>query len=73
MPLNQTNQKFRLSEWALLGSNQRPPDYESDALTGWAKGPSADEQEKAPRLNETRNFQVQGPIGRSEAKLRTGA
>ena len=21
-------------QWALLGSNQRPPDYESDALTG---------------------------------------
>ncbi len=21
-------------KWALLGSNQRPPDYESDALTG---------------------------------------
>ena len=25
--------------WALLGSNQVPPDYESDALTEWAKGP----------------------------------
>jgi len=22
--------KYRLSEWALLGSNQRPPDYESE-------------------------------------------
>ena len=25
--------------WTLPGSNQRPSDYESDALTDWAKGP----------------------------------
>ena len=27
-------------KWTLLELNQRPSDYESDALTNWAKGPS---------------------------------
>ena len=26
-------------KWTLLGTIQRPSDYESDALTNWAKGP----------------------------------
>ena len=26
-------------KWTLLDLNQRPSDYESDALTIWAKGP----------------------------------
>ena len=26
-------------EWAQLGTIQRPPDYESGALTSWAMGP----------------------------------
>ena len=30
---------LRLFEWARMGLNHRPSDYESDALTNWATGP----------------------------------
>ena len=30
-----------LSMWAQKGSNLRPPDYESGALTNWAMGPNS--------------------------------
>ena len=30
---------FHLFSWPLSGSNQGPADYESAALTNWAKGP----------------------------------
>ena len=34
-----TNCKWLIIKWAQLGLNQRPPDYESGALTSWAMGP----------------------------------
>ena len=33
-------------KWTLQGTILRPPDYESGALTNWAKGPILAKQEK---------------------------
>ena len=44
--------------WSLLGSNQGPADYESAALTDWAKGPEPT-RTKERRNESNADYEVQ--------------